>query len=262
MADVGRCLADGFSTAGYARQRPGRHRAASARRSTSTPAPGTGTAPGRRLWAGPGRSARRPRLWRSAAVCRAQARRRGLRRRLGVGRATDGASLVLVADGLGHGPLARRAAARGRPGLPRGGRRGAGRDRCEPPTPPCGARRGAASAVAESTSAARTRPLRGGRQHRRARSWAATRAASDGLAQRHRRPRGAQDPGVHLPLAARAPLLVLHSDGLASHWDLESLSRAGRARHPALIAGVLYRDFKRGRDDVTVVVVGDRWTGR
>ena len=25
-------------------------------------------------------------------------------------------------------------------------------------------------------------------------------------------------------------------------------------RHPAVIAGVLYRDFNRGRDDVTVVV--------
>lgn len=48
-------------------------------------------------------------------------------------------------------------------------------------------------------------------------------------------------------------LLVLHSDGLASHWDLERY--AGLAgRHPSLIAGVLYRDFNRGRDDVTVVV--------
>jgi hypothetical protein len=24
-------------------------------------------------------------------------------------------------------------------------------------------------------------------------------------------------------------------------------------RHPALIAGVLYRDFSRGRDDITVI---------
>jgi hypothetical protein len=26
------------------------------------------------------------------------------------------------------------------------------------------------------------------------------------------------------------------------------------AKHPSLIAGVLYRDFNRGRDDVTVLV--------
>jgi anti-sigma regulatory factor (Ser/Thr protein kinase) len=48
-------------------------------------------------------------------------------------------------------------------------------------------------------------------------------------------------------------LLVLHSDGLGSHWDLERYPGLTR-RHPALIAGVLYRDFTRRRDDVTVVV--------
>ena len=47
-------------------------------------------------------------------------------------------------------------------------------------------------------------------------------------------------------------LLVLHSDGLATSWRLEQYPGLS-ARDPALIAGVLYRDFKRGRDDVTVV---------
>jgi anti-sigma regulatory factor (Ser/Thr protein kinase) len=48
-------------------------------------------------------------------------------------------------------------------------------------------------------------------------------------------------------------LLVMHSDGLATHWNLDQYSGlAGRS--PSLIAGVLYRDFARGRDDVTVVV--------
>lgn len=47
-------------------------------------------------------------------------------------------------------------------------------------------------------------------------------------------------------------VLVLHSDGLATHWQLDRY--AGLAwRDPGLIAGVLYRDFKRGRDDVTVL---------
>ncbi len=49
-------------------------------------------------------------------------------------------------------------------------------------------------------------------------------------------------------------LLVMHSDGMATHWQVGRYSGLGTS-HPALIAGVLYRDFKRGRDDVTVVVV-------
>ncbi|HJQ74931.1 MAG TPA: ATP-binding SpoIIE family protein phosphatase [Gaiellaceae bacterium] len=51
-----------------------------------------------------------------------------------------------------------------------------------------------------------------------------------------------------------AGLLVLHSDGLISHWTLDAYPGLAR-RHPALVAGVLYRDFRRGRDDTTVVVV-------
>ena len=48
-------------------------------------------------------------------------------------------------------------------------------------------------------------------------------------------------------------LLVMHSDGLISHWSLDPYPGL-RQRHPALVAAVLYRDFQRGRDDVTVVV--------
>jgi hypothetical protein len=47
-------------------------------------------------------------------------------------------------------------------------------------------------------------------------------------------------------------LLVLHSDGLNTHWKLDSYPGLA-ARHPGIIAGVLYRDFNRGRDDATVV---------
>jgi anti-sigma regulatory factor (Ser/Thr protein kinase) len=52
-------------------------------------------------------------------------------------------------------------------------------------------------------------------------------------------------------------LLVMHSDGVASHWDLGAYPGLS-VRHPALIAAVLYRDFSRGRDDVTVVVARQR----
>jgi anti-sigma regulatory factor (Ser/Thr protein kinase) len=50
-----------------------------------------------------------------------------------------------------------------------------------------------------------------------------------------------------------ASTLVLHSDGLQSKWDLSSY--AGLiARHPAVIGGALLRDFRRQRDDVSIVV--------
>jgi anti-sigma regulatory factor (Ser/Thr protein kinase) len=48
-------------------------------------------------------------------------------------------------------------------------------------------------------------------------------------------------------------LLVMHSDGLTTGTALEPYPGLA-ARDPALIAGVLYRDFCRGRDDATVVV--------
>ena len=44
-------------------------------------------------------------------------------------------------------------------------------------------------------------------------------------------------------------LLILHSDGLATHWSLDCYPGLAR-RDPSLIAGVLFRDFARGRDDV------------
>lgn len=48
-------------------------------------------------------------------------------------------------------------------------------------------------------------------------------------------------------------LLIMHSDGLSTHWRLDRYPGLA-SRHTSLIAGVLYRDFNRGRDDVTVLV--------
>lgn len=48
-------------------------------------------------------------------------------------------------------------------------------------------------------------------------------------------------------------ILVMHSDGLSTNWNV--LDYPGLIiKHPLIIAGVLYRDFSRGTDDVTVVV--------
>ena len=48
-------------------------------------------------------------------------------------------------------------------------------------------------------------------------------------------------------------VLVMHSDGVKTHWTLDDYPGLGR-RHPGLVAGLLYRDFRRERDDVTVIV--------
>jgi anti-sigma regulatory factor (Ser/Thr protein kinase) len=55
------------------------------------------------------------------------------------------------------------------------------------------------------------------------------------------------------PFPANA-LLIMHTDGLSSHWDLDKYPGL-EAKHPGLIAAVLYRDHARARDDVTVAVV-------
>ena len=52
---------------------------------------------------------------------------------------------------------------------------------------------------------------------------------------------------------SRDAVLVVHSDGLSSRWSLDAYPGLA-ARRPGVIAGVLYRDFRRERDDATVVV--------
>jgi anti-sigma regulatory factor (Ser/Thr protein kinase) len=54
---------------------------------------------------------------------------------------------------------------------------------------------------------------------------------------------------------AGTALVLMHSDGLQSGWGLDKYPGL-IVRHPALISAVLYRDFARGRDDVTVVTAG------
>jgi serine/threonine protein phosphatase PrpC len=49
-------------------------------------------------------------------------------------------------------------------------------------------------------------------------------------------------------------LFVLCSDGIATGWTLDGHPGLASA-HPTLVAGVIYRDFARARDDATVLVV-------
>ena len=52
-------------------------------------------------------------------------------------------------------------------------------------------------------------------------------------------------------------VLLLCSDGLGTRWDLNQYPGLVR-HHPSVVAGILYRDFVRGRDDVSVLVIRER----
>jgi anti-sigma regulatory factor (Ser/Thr protein kinase) len=53
--------------------------------------------------------------------------------------------------------------------------------------------------------------------------------------------------------AGAGALVVLHTDGLSARWNLGSHPGLA-ARHPSVVAGVLWRDHARSNDDATVVV--------
>lgn len=55
----------------------------------------------------------------------------------------------------------------------------------------------------------------------------------------------------------RDAVLVMHSDGLHTRWDLSHYPGV-LARSPGVIAGVLFRDFRRERDDASVLVIKNR----
>ena len=49
----------------------------------------------------------------------------------------------------------------------------------------------------------------------------------------------------------------MHSDGLTAHWSLDGYPGLAE-RDPLMVAAVLYRDFRRVRDDATVLVLRER----
>jgi anti-sigma regulatory factor (Ser/Thr protein kinase) len=61
---------------------------------------------------------------------------------------------------------------------------------------------------------------------------------------------------VSLPFPAGARL-VMHSDGISARWRPEAYPGLADA-HPAIVAGLIYRDGVRGNDDATIVVLADR----
>jgi anti-sigma regulatory factor (Ser/Thr protein kinase) len=48
--------------------------------------------------------------------------------------------------------------------------------------------------------------------------------------------------------------IILHSDGLSAKWDLDDYPGLSTS-HPSLIAGILFRDHRRGKDDASIAVM-------
>ena len=165
-------------------------------------------------------------------------------------RETENAMVLLVADGLGHGPLAARASAEAVSAL----------NRIEDLSPlsvlqqvhaALRGTRGAAVAVAYVDYASMTVRYAG---------IGNIAGSLLGAGKRLQMISHNGTAGFELPRLQEfsypfgdETLIVMHSDGLQSLWDIDSYP--GLRRHdPSLIAGVLYRDSARGRDDAGVVV--------
>lgn len=242
IADLRRVMRDGFSTAGTAGQGLGAiARIASAHDVYSLP--GGGTA----LFARLGKDPRGP--LETGAVCTAVAGEAESGDTWGV-ESPGGHAVVLVADGLGHGPRAADAARVVLAALRKHATLPADRllEELHGALRPT---RGAAVAVAEVTGAGN------------AVRYAGIGNISGVLHGSTTTRKMVSLPGTagHQVRSIRAfdyewpddGLLIMHSDGIATHWDLGRYPGLA-LRHPALVAGILYRDFARARDDATVLV--------
>jgi anti-sigma regulatory factor (Ser/Thr protein kinase) len=247
MEDVGKCLRDGYSTAGS----PGTGLGAierSSQRFEIFSRVGQGTAVLAHLWPDSRQPAAQPLqigalvIPKPGETCCGDAWCYSER--------VEGV-LVLAIDGLGHGLAASHAAD----------------EACrvfetEKHRPPI--------RIVQSLHEA-LRPTRGAAATLMEMDWDAGRATSvavgnvqAALVNGHEVKRIAADNGIVGHVIARPrelvhecrpdTVLIVHSDGLTANWHLERYPGLMQ-HHAALIAGVLYRDCKRGRDDSLVVVI-------
>ncbi|HTV30231.1 MAG TPA: ATP-binding SpoIIE family protein phosphatase [Xanthobacteraceae bacterium] len=247
MADVQACLADGYSNAGT----QGNGLGAVSRQSQFVSIaswPGLGTAVLARLLAGKRNSAGVPPVRQVGAVAVAKLGEEVCGDSWTVAQSNEVCTLF-VADGLGHGPDAAHASAEAVRVLHRfgghqvqtvldyvhGGLR---------------ATRGAAVSIARFDPAAGKVSFAG------VGNVAGVLAVNGELRRMVSMP-GTLGYNVRKIQAFEYPfangLVILHSDGLSTGWTLGRYTNLEQA-DPTLIAGVLYRDFARRRDDVTILI--------
>jgi anti-sigma regulatory factor (Ser/Thr protein kinase) len=247
MADLSRCLRDGFSTAGSAGTGLGAIVRLSDFFDIHTVVP-SGTAVLARLWSQPVPADAPAAMLEIGTVHLPKPKEEVC----GDGWAVHqqaARSMILVADGLGHGPVAAEAARE----AVRIFRENNGLSLVEMVQyihAALRSTRGAAVALAEVNLDARELRFAGvGNIAGTIFASATSRSMVSHNGTVGHQVRKVQEFVYPFP---RGALLVMHSDGLATHWRLEQYAGLA-ARHPSLIAGVLYRDFRRDRDDVTVV---------
>jgi anti-sigma regulatory factor (Ser/Thr protein kinase) len=251
MANVSACMRDGFSTGGSR----GVGLGAIARLSTTFDvfsAPGKGTAILARIGDGAAGSTGSVLEWGAVCVAKRGEEVSGDAWAVRDGR---GLSTILVVDGLGHGPHAFAAADKAlltfeahAGGEPESLLRAL--DSALQGT------RGAAAAVAEIQWEKRELHFAG--VGNIAGALLSPTAKSRGLVSHN----GTAGQSIERIQEFSHPwpdggIVVMHSDGLSNSWELEAYPGLSQ-KTPGLIAGVLYRDFVRRRDDVVVVVARER----
>ena len=247
MADLQRCLADGYSTAGSA----GNGLGAIGRQSSRFAAfsrPGLGTA----LLA---------RLAFSAAPPQIEGIELGAHMLAFPGEIecgdrwafvnTAAGPALLLADGTGHGALAAAAAERAVE-IFRANREQDPEQLADSLHRGLAPTRGAAVAIARYESARRIVRFVG------IGNIAAAVVSGDGLKRMvsHNGTAGHVAPRIRAfeyPVVGD-PLILMHSDGLSAKWDLDSYPGLSQA-HASLVAGVLFRDHRRGRDDACIAAM-------
>ena len=246
MTDVARCLRDGYSTSGT----PGTGLGAVRRMATEFDIysrPGKGTVVLARVGGACGQALASGFQWAAVSAPAPHELVCGDAWRV-VER--DGEIALMVADGLGHGPLAAEAADRAGDVFAADGFDAPGIF-CERAHRALSGSRGAALAAARVTRNSVVQYAGVGNIA----GSLVTSSQSKGLFSQNGTV-GLQMRKAHqldYPWPERA-LLIMHSDGVSNRWSLDAYEGL-IGHHPGVVAAVLLRDFGRGRDDATVVVV-------
>jgi len=247
MANIAASMRDGHSTAGT----PGGGLGALARMTTDF-----------EVWSRPGAGTLlRFEVWPKSAKQRAEALATGVILQAKSGEAVcgdawavlpgQGRIVVFVVDGLGHGPDAAAAARAAIESVEKNAHRAAP-DMMDAVHNAMRPTRGGAGAVALLQPDKELCTFCGiGNIAASIRANGATRSMVSHNGTLGHQVRKIQDFQYPFP---KGSLLIMHSDGIATHWDLADYPGI-EARHPAFVSAALFRDHSRGRDDLTALAL-------